>query len=65
MQFPSDEQDFKYIKEAEKEALKATCLRSKCGAVIVKDNEIIERKFSGSPYCTICSKMALDLEISN
>jgi deoxycytidylate deaminase len=44
MKFSSNEQDFKYIQEAEKEALKATCLHSKCGAIIVKDDEIIGRE---------------------
>lgn len=119
-----------YFDEAIKEALKSTCLKSKCGSVIIKDRKIIgkgfnsppknlesQRKclqnkkkidekvtdktccihaeqraiidalknnskkidnsviyfiridkngnktFSGKPYCTICSKMALDVGI--
>lgn len=119
-----------YFSECSREALKSTCLRSKCGSVIVKDNEIIgkgynsppanleiqrrcicdksslhkkivdktccihaeqraiinalinnpekilgsqlyfirlnkdeKQSYSGSPYCTLCSKMALDVGI--
>jgi len=119
-----------FLNETKKVALKSTCLRAKCGAVIVKDNEIIGKgfnsppknlesqrrclndkegydkkitdktccvhaeqraiidalkknpeklkgsklyfisldkdnlkKFAGNPYCTICSKMALDVGI--
>lgn len=121
----------KFLEEARIVALKATCTRSKCGSVIVKDGEIIwiwynspawelesqrrcncnkddynkkvtdktccihaeqraimdtirnnpdkiigsrlyfvrlddgwNIKFSGNPYCTICSKMSLDTGIS-
>jgi len=121
----------KYIDEAEKIALNATCERSKCGSIIVKDNKIIgtgfnsppkdeesqrrcsyskdsynkkvtdktccvhaeqraimdalrnnpnkiigsrlyfirldennKKTFAGKPYCTICSKMALDAGIA-
>lgn len=124
--------DKEFLKEAEKAALNSTCLRAKCGTVIVKDNEIIGRgfnsppknlesqrrcsinkdeydkkvtdktccvhaeqraiinalkrnpgkvngaklyfirlnedgikEFSGNPYCTICSKMAMDVGISH
>ena len=128
MEFLSGEQEIaakKYIDMAAEIAEKSTCLRSKCGAVIIKGNEIIgsgfnslpldehpdhcikdelpsnfksdrtccmhaeqraiiealktnpdklggsrlyfvrlddngNKKSSGSPYCTICSKMALD-----
>ena len=117
-----------FLKEARRIALKSSCLRSKCGSVIVKDGEIIgsgynsppldkkldcclkdelpqnfvsdrtccvhaeqraimdalknnaskiagsrlyfirldekgEMAVSGEPYCTICSKMALDAGI--
>jgi deoxycytidylate deaminase len=122
----------KFFEEAATIAKQATCQRSKCGAIIVKDKEIIGRgfnspakdsesqrrcylekssydkkvtdktccihaeqramfdalknnteklveselyfirldennnpSFSGKPYCTICSKMALDLGIKN
>jgi deoxycytidylate deaminase len=121
----------KYIDECVKQALNSTCQRSRCGSIIVKDEEIIgkgfnsppankeeqrrcscskedyakkvtdktccvhaeqraimealrnnsnklinsrlyfirldekgNRSFSGKPYCTICSKMALDVGIS-
>lgn len=121
----------KYIQEAWQVALKATCWRSKCGSVIVKNSEIIGSwynspawelesqrrcecnkddyhkkvsdktccihaeqraimdalrnnpdkivgsrlyfvriddnwniKYSGNPYCTICSKMSLDTGVS-
>lgn len=119
----------KFLDEAAKIALNSTCLRSKCGSVIVRNGEIIgkgfnspplnkppdfcikstlpknfksdktccihaeqraiidalknnpdkvsgsrlyfirldekdEKKFAGKPYCTICSKMALDVGIS-
>ena len=39
----------KYIEEAGTVAQKATCQRAKCGAVIVKDNEIIGRGFNSPP----------------
>ncbi len=119
----------KFLKEAARVALNSSCLRSKCGSVIVKDGEIIgsgynspplekklsccfkdnlpdnfvsdktccihaeqraimdalknnaskivgsrlyfirldeegEMAISGDPYCTICSKMALDAGIA-
>ena len=132
MEFLSGEQEIaakKYIDMAAEIAEKSTCLRSKCGAVIIKGNEMIgsgfnslpldehpdrcikdelpsnfksdrtccmhaeqraimealkanpdklkgsrlyfirldsdgAKKSSGSPYCTICSKMALDSGVS-
>jgi len=39
----------KYIEEAKVMAQKATCGRAKCGAVIVKDNEIIGKGFNSPP----------------
>ncbi len=36
-----------YFKEAGKEAKKSLCLRDKCGAVVVLNNEVIGRGFSG------------------
>ena len=39
----------KYIEEAKTIAQKATCGRAKCGAVIVKDNEIIGTGFNSPP----------------
>jgi len=38
-----------FIHEAIKEAKKSTCYRSKCGAIIVKDNEIIGIGFNSPP----------------
>ena len=35
-----------YFNEAAKEAEKALCLKDKCGAVVVLDNEIIGRGFN-------------------
>lgn len=39
----------KYIEEAKILAQKATCLRAKCAAILVKDNEIIGRGFNSPP----------------
>lgn len=39
----------RYIEEAKREAQKATCTRAKCGAVIVKSDEIIGRGFNSPP----------------
>jgi len=38
-----------YIKLAEKVAINSTCLRAKCGCVIVKTGEIIGRGFNSPP----------------
>ena len=38
-----------YFSEALKEALKSTCLRAKCGSVIVKNKEVIGRGFNSPP----------------
>lgn len=38
-----------FMNEAIKEAKKSTCQRSKCGSVIVKDNEIIGKGFNSPP----------------
>jgi len=38
-----------FFEESIKEALKSSCLRSKCGCVIVKDNKIIGRGFNSPP----------------
>jgi len=38
-----------YMKEAVKSALKSSCLKSKCGTVIVKDGKIIGRGFNSPP----------------
>jgi len=46
----SDKKDaLRYIEEASKIALNSTCLRSKCGAVIVKERKIIGEGFN-SPH---------------
>lgn len=44
-----EKESLNYIEECKKEALKATCKRSKCGSVIVKDNEIIGRGYNSAP----------------
>jgi len=45
-----EEIDFKiHFDEATKKALKSTCLRSKCGSVIVKNGEIIGEGFNSPP----------------
>ena len=38
-----------YFDEAIKEALKSTCLKSKCGSVIVKDEQIIGKGLNSPP----------------
>ena len=38
-----------YLHEAGEEAKKATCLRAKCGSVIVKDGKIVGRGFNSPP----------------
>jgi len=38
-----------FLNEAKKVALNSTCLRAKCGAVIVKNNEIIGKGFNSPP----------------
>ena len=38
-----------WFEEAKKEAIKSTCLRAKCGSIIVKDNKIIGRGFNSPP----------------
>jgi len=49
MKFSSDKKDLEYFNEAKREALKSTCLRAKCGAVIVKENKIIGKGFNSPP----------------
>ena len=39
----------KFMEEAVEEALKSSCLRSKCGCIIIKDNKIIGRGFNSPP----------------
>lgn len=40
----------KYLEEAITVALKATCTRSRCGSIIVKDSEIIGSWYNSPPY---------------
>ena len=52
MKFLSGKEEYNaeiYFDEAIKEALKSTCLKSKCGSVIVKDKQIIGRGFNSPP----------------
>lgn len=52
MRFLSGEEEkkaMKYIDEAAKVALNSTCLRSKCGSVIIKNEEIIGKGFNSPP----------------
>ncbi|MBU2589801.1 MAG: hypothetical protein KKA65_00340 [Nanoarchaeota archaeon] len=50
MKFLSNEEEaLKYLKKAAEVALNSTCLRSKCGSVIVKNNEIIGSGFNSPP----------------
>lgn len=47
----SEEQEgLQYIYEVSHVALRATCERSRCGSVIVKDGEIIGRGFNSPPH---------------
>ncbi len=56
-----------YIAKTAQIALNSTCERSRCGSLIVQNfirldkNGTLSR--AGKPYCTICSKMALDVGI--
>jgi len=52
MRFLEDSEEkraMKFINEAAKIALSSTCLRSKCGCVIVKDGQIIGTGFNSPP----------------
>jgi len=49
LQGKEEEKAFEYLNEAAKIALNATCLRSRCGSVIVKDNRIIGKGFNSPP----------------
>ena len=44
-----EKEAIKYINEAGKIAQQSCCLRSKCGAVLVKENEIIGVGFNSPP----------------
>lgn len=47
MSFSDKKDDFSFIREAEKVATKALCLRARCGAVIVSGDEVIGRGSNG------------------
>jgi len=50
MKYLLDEREaLKFIKKAAEVALNSTCLRSKCGSIIVKDKEIIGTGFNSPP----------------
>lgn len=49
MRFLSIEEEKVNINEAKKEAAKSTCLKSKCGSILVKNKEIIGRGFNSPP----------------
>ncbi len=52
MRYLSDKEEEKateYIDKAAEIALKSSCLRSKCGSIIVKNNEIIGTGFNSPP----------------
>jgi len=52
MKYLSGEEEkkaIKYIDEAAQIALSSNCLRSRCGAVIVKDNKVIGKGFNSPP----------------
>jgi dCMP deaminase len=53
-------QDKNFITTATLEAIKATCLRDKCGAVVVKDGLIIGKGWNG-PAGNTDTKCGLDL----
>ena len=45
-----EQEAIKFMNEASSVAKQSTCLRSKCGCVIVRDTEIIGRGFNSPPY---------------
>jgi deoxycytidylate deaminase len=52
MEFLKDEKEkqaIKWMEEAKKAATKALCLKAKCGAVIIKDDEIIGYGYNAPP----------------
>ena len=44
-----------YFAEAAREAVKALCKRAKCGAVVVKDGEVIGRGYNAPPLDAECN----------
>lgn len=58
----------KFLASAGREAEKATCLRKKCGAVVVKTGEVIGKGFNSPPGDTIpdrCIKDGLPVEFKS
>lgn len=55
--------DEDYFNEAGKEAAKALCLRDKCGAIIVLEDEIIGRGFNGPAKNDISNRIC-ELELA-
>lgn len=53
-----------YFNEAAVEAIKATCLKAKCGAIIVLDNQIIGRGFN-SPAGNNITQSKCELNLVN
>ena len=55
-----EQEAIKYMKKAAEIALNSKCLRSKCGAIIVKDNEIIGTGYNSPPGDKIPEKCFKD-----
>ena len=67
MEYLKDEREqeaMKWFEEAAKTAVRALCLNAKCGAVIVKDNEIIGEGYNAPPLDDEENRMC-DKEIIN
>jgi len=63
-----EKEAIKYINEAGKIAQQSCCLRSKCGAVLVKDNEIIGVGFNSPPLnerLEVCIKDSLPADFKS
>lgn len=56
--------DEDFFKEAGEEATKSLCLRDKCGAIVVMDNEVIGRGHNGPPNDDISIRKC-DLNLIN
>lgn len=69
--YPEKKEIIKFLKAARREAEKATCLRARCGSVIVKDRKIIGRGFNSPPAndegqrrC-LCDKKGLHAKVTD
>jgi dCMP deaminase len=64
MSRPSWDQYFSTISEVV--ASRATCLRRKVGAVIVRDKQILATGYNGTPkgehHCVVCERQRLNIE---